>query len=532
MKSKSIEAPALREALLDGDEIAVIDVRELGAFGHNHLLLAVNIPLSRIDLVIRDFVPRLSTRVVLCDADEKLARRAASILDGAGYKDIAILKGGVTAWQDAGFELFSGDNVPSKAFGEYVEHHFGTPNISAEELKAKVNAGEDLVILDSRPLAEFQNMSIPGGIDAEGAELVHRVRSEVPDPKTLVVVNCAGRTRSIIGCQSLINAGLENPVVALKNGTMGWHLAGFELDHGADRVAGEVSAPALDWAKKAAARAGERFGVRAIDRETLANWKAEANDRTLYVFDVRLPEEYEAGHLPGSRSAPGGQLVQATDRYLATRHARIVLVDDNGVRATMTASWLVQLGWADVVVLKDGLNGENLQRGPHEPPLPDFDASKVAEIDAGELKQRLDSGKAVVVDFADSRTYRAGHIPEARWTARSRIHQLIGFLPPAEVYVATAPNEGHARLAASEMVKMTSTPIAYLKGGNAAWVDAGLPQSAGGEFPIGPMDDVYERPYDREKGIEEAMQQYLDWELALVEQIERDGTLKLPQFAS
>jgi rhodanese-related sulfurtransferase len=184
------------------------------------------------------------------------------------------------------------------------------------------------------------------------------------------------------------------------------------------------------------------------------------------------------------------------------------------------------------VVLKGGLDGESLQSGPYEPPLPEFDASKVAEIEVNELKQRLDSGTAVVVDFADSRTYREGHIPTARWTARSRIHQLIGFLPPAEVYVAAAPNDGHAKLAAAEMVKMTSTPIAYLKGGNAAWVDAGLPQSIGAEFPVGPVDDVFERPYDREKGIEEAMQQYLDWELALVEQIERDGTLKLPHFAS
>ncbi len=532
MTAKYIDASTLRAALLDGDEIASIDVREQGEFGHDHLLLAVNIPLSRFDLVIGDFVPRATTRTVLCDADGKLARRAAVILEALGYSDVAILEGGVKSWLDAGFELFSGVNVPSKAFGEYVEHHFGTPNISAEDLKAKVDAGEDLVILDSRPLDEFQNMSIPGGIDTPGAELVHRVRAVVPDTKTLVVVNCAGRTRSIIGCQSLVNAGLENPVVALKNGTMGWHLAGFELDHDSDRVAGEVSALALDWAQEAAARVGTRFGVRSIDRETLAKWRAEADGRTLYIFDVRLPQDYEAGHLPGSRSAPGGQLVQATDRYLATRHARIVLVDDNGVRATMTASWLVQLGFADAVVLEGGLDGAELQTGPYVPPLPEFDATKISAVEPAELNQRLSDGKAVVVDFADSLAYRAGHIPSARWTARSRIHQLIGFLPPAELYVATAPDESLARLAASEMIKMTSTPIAYLRGGNPAWVDAGLSQTTGVEFAVGPVDDVYERPYDREKGVEEAMNMYLDWEIELVNQIERDGTLNLPHFAT
>ena len=531
MTTKFIDATILRSALLDGDEIALIDVREQGAFGHDHLLLAVNIPLSRFDLVIADFVPRASTRTVLCDADGRLTKRAAAVLDRLGYEDVSILEGGVKAWLDAGFELFSGVNVPSKAFGEYVEHHFGTPNISAEELKAKVNAGEDLVILDSRPIEEFKNMSIPGGIDTPGAELVHRVRAVVPDTKTLVVVNCAGRTRSIIGCQSLVNAGLENPVVALKNGTMGWHLAGFELDRGSDRVAGEVSASALDWARSAAARVGTRFGVRSINHKTLATWRAEAKDRTLYLLDVRLPEEFEAGHIPGSRSAPGGQLVQATDRYIATRHARVVLIDDNGVRATMTASWLVQLGFADAVVLDSTADGAELVKGPHVPVLPEFDMAKVSAVEPADLSQQLDDGKVVVVDFADSLTYRAGHIPTARWTARSRIHQLIGFLPPAETYVATAPDEDLARLAASEMVKMTSTPIAYLKGGNAAWIDAGLPQTTGVESAVGPVDDVYERPYDREKGVEEAMNMYLDWEIELVDQIERDGTLNLPHFA-
>ena len=531
MTAKSIDASTLRTALLEGGEIALIDVREQGPFGHNHLLLAVNIPLSRFDLVIGDFVPRAKTRIVLCDDDGAFAKRAAAILDGAGYSDVAILDGGVKSWQDAGFELFSGVNVPSKAFGEYVEHHFGTPNISAEDLKAKVDAGDDVVILDSRPLDEFQNMSIPGGIDTPGAELVHRARAVVSDTKTLVVVNCAGRTRSIIGCQSLINAGLENPVVALKNGTMGWHLAGFELDRGADKVAGPVSAAALSWARDAAARVSERFGVRTIDRETLGKWSAEAESQTLYLFDVRLPEEYEAGHLPGSRSAPGGQLVQATDRYLATRHARIVLVDDNGVRAAMTASWLVQLGYADAVVLEGGLDGVELVQGPHTPPLPELDETKTTAVEVDELKQRLDKATAVVVDFADGLIYRAGHIPTARWTVRSRIHQLIGFLPPAEVYVATATDEGMGRLAAAEMVKMTSTPIAYLKGGNVAWLDAGLPQDTGMELAVGPVDDVYERPYDREKGIEEAMNLYLDWEIELVNQIERDGTLNLPHFA-
>ncbi len=50
----------------------------------------------------------------------------------------------------AGFELFSGVNVPSKAFGELVEHEGGTPSISAEELHALMQSGTDMVVLDFR----------------------------------------------------------------------------------------------------------------------------------------------------------------------------------------------------------------------------------------------------------------------------------------------------------------------------------------------------------------------------------------------
>ena len=97
-----------------------------------------------------------------------------------------------------------------------------------------------------------------------------------------------------------------------------------------------------------------RCDIPRIDKATLEGWRAEAAERSLYVLDVRTPEEYEAGHLRGARSAPGGQLVQETDAHVATWGARIVLVDNDGVRATMTASWLKQMGWSDVAVLTAG----------------------------------------------------------------------------------------------------------------------------------------------------------------------------------
>ena len=66
-------------------------------------------------------------------------------------------------------------------------------------------------------------------------------------------MNCAGRTRSIIGAQSLINAGLPNKVIALKNGTMGWHLAGLKVARGETRSFGPQGPEAAKFAQAAAA---------------------------------------------------------------------------------------------------------------------------------------------------------------------------------------------------------------------------------------------------------------------------------------
>ena len=91
-----------------------------------------------------------------------------------------------------------------------------------------------------------------------------------PDTGTTVVVNCAGRTRSIIGAQSLINAGIPNRVIALENGTMGWSLAGLELERGRESSA---PAPSVVGAAQAAIWAdavGRRFGVPLVDHATLA----------------------------------------------------------------------------------------------------------------------------------------------------------------------------------------------------------------------------------------------------------------------
>jgi rhodanese-related sulfurtransferase len=523
--------PAELAQRIRGDqELALLDAREEGSFGESHILYASCAALSRLELLAPRLVPRRSAPVVVCDAGEGLAERAARCLVDHGYADVSLLAGGIAAWRESGLELFSGVNVPSKAFGEVVEHRYHTPSISADELQALKDRGVDMVILDSRPLEEYRGMCIPGGVCCPGAELAYRVHDVAPSPDTLVVVNCAGRTRSIIGAQSLVNAGIPNRVVALRNGTMGWHLAGHAVDRGRTDHVPRPGPEGLAKAQSAARRVAERFRVRPIDREELARWQAQAQARSLFLLDVRTPEEYRAGHLPGSRSAPGGQLVQETDMFVGTLRSRIVLVDDDGVRATMTASWLNQMGWPEVRVLEGGLAGLTLVEGPDDAEILGLESAVADAIAPQALAAAIEAGQATVVDLSSSRRYRAGHVPGAWFAVRARLGTSLPELPRRELTALVCEDGRLSRLAAGEVAALSAGPVRVLEGGTQGWVSAGLPLESGDQRLADEPDDVWLRPFERTLGIEQAMLDYLTWEVALVPQLERDGTARFPEF--
>ena len=508
----------------DSGELALIDVREELIYSQGHLLLARSAPLSRLELKFAQLVPRRTTRIVLCDDGDGLAEHAARVLARNGYTDLRILAGGVTAWAKAGFELFTGVNVPSKAFGEFIEHEQATPSIAAEELATLLRGGADLVILDSRPFDEYARVSIPSATNVPGAELVLRARDIAPSPDTLVVVNCAGRTRSIIGTQSLINAGLPNKVVALRNGTMGWNLAGFSCDSQKDKRAPRVSAEKLNWAKRAARDVAQTCGVARIDRAKLERWWGDEH-RTLYVFDVRDPAEYQAGHVAGAISAPGGQLVQATDQYIGTLGGRIVLADDLEVRAAMTGSWLRQMGFADVYVLAEA----GPETGWPKIPILESDTRPEAAIDCIALAELLSRNAATVIDLSLSRNYLSQHIPGAWFAIRTRLEQALKKIRLDGTLVLTSEDGTLAELAVIEAASVSNQPVCFLNGGNAAWRAAGHPFSAEARMADEAVDQ-WRKPYERSGDTKAAMQDYLAREVDLLPRIKRDGSLQFERF--
>jgi len=528
---RTIDAAHLKAALHDGGEIALLDAREEVPFDARHLLMAACVPLSRLELLVDACVPRRSTRVVWCDDGEGLARRAAVRMASFGYTDVSVLTGGITAWEAAGFRIYSGVHVPSKAFAEVVEHEAHTPWVTAEQLKELIDAGADIALFDSRSYEEFHANSIPTAISVPGAELVYRFADLVPSPDTMVIVNCGGRTRSIIGAQSLINAGVPNKVVSLKNGTQAWHLSGFPVLKGSTAKPPSPSPAGQAAARAAADRVAERFAVERIDAATLARWQADAATRTLYVFDVRTPEEYRVGHIPGMKNVPGGQLVQETDRHAATWGARVVLVDDDGVRAVMTAHWMKQMGW-DVAAMTVDMRAEGRQAGAWTPRVLGLDRLIVPTIDAASLRQRMREGGVSVIDVDWSRDYREGHIPGAWYGIRARLDAMLPQLPRSDSVVFTSSDGTLARLAAADWKEIASVPALALDGGTAAWRKAGFPLEQGATRMATAPDDIRLRARDQAGNVEDAMRAYLSWEVDLADQMATDDDQRFRLRAS
>lgn len=531
----TISAKELHDLLRSSDEFALLDVRQPRRTAeHGSILLGVSLPLSVLELRVGALVPRRSTNVVVYSARaDGLAARARDRLLELGYTDVTALDGGIEAWADAGFKVQTGgDNVVGQAFGEWIEAIYDTPHITVQEYLDKVAAGDDIVLLDSRPLPEFESHSLPGGTSIPGAELVYRAREAVPSDDSLVVVHCAGRTRSILGAQALINAGLPNRVVALEGGTQSWVLEGHELEHGHRAEPPLPTGASLADALAAAARIAGRFGVITIDKATLAAFRAEADERSLYVLDVRTPDEFSAGHLPGSASAPSWDVAPWVFRHAATHNARVVLVDNDRVRATVAASWIIQIGWGEVYVLADALEDEQLETGPVARQPVGVPETGYDVVTAAQAAPQIASGAVAVIDLQPSPAYHDGHVPGAQFALRQRLAASAGDIAGTGAILLVSDDGVLARLAAAELATATARPIQVLDGGFAAWREEGRAVEPGEGRTLHAADDVVpsgwrETDPDRRSA---GFRRYLAWELGLVAELAADDTVPFRAF--
>lgn len=522
-RNAPLPATTVRQWLNDGEEVALLDVREAGQFGEGHPFFAIPAAYSRLELDVPYLVPRRHTRIVLLDAGDGVAERAAERLAAAGYTKVHVLDGGAPAWAAAGYTLFKGVNLPSKTFGELVEHAFGTPHISAQELQRRQQAGEPLVLLDGRTLAEHRKMTLPGATSVPNGELALRWHALAPHPETPIVIHCAGRTRSIIGAQILRSLGIPNPVVALENGTQGWALAGLTLEHGSNRS--DDSLPqvrSLDQA--AAARLALDAGVPQLRPAQAQAW-IDDTAHTTYVLDVRSAAEFAAGTLAGARHAPGGQLLQATDQTIGVRRSRVLLLDDEAVRAPVIATWLWRLGY-ETATVEGGIRAALRLPAAAAPTLPP--APPHVEKDA--LAAWIATHQPLLLDVQASQAYRHQHVQGALWSVRPRVAaQLQAAAQPRQPVLILAPDAATAALAASEISPHTGHAVHWALVSDA--LAAGLPQQRTPALP-GDADaiDYLFFVHDRHDGNLDAARRYLEWETGLIAQCAPDelGVFRLP----
>jgi rhodanese-related sulfurtransferase len=452
---------------------------------------------------------------VLADDNGQRATLAAQTIEAMGYTTLSVLDGGINRWVTEGFATEWGMNVPSKAFGERVEVQHDVRAINARELDQRTRNGEKVLILDSRTPEEYHEFSIPGGRSVPGGELAYRVgqliREEQPE---LVVVNCAGRTRSIIGARILQRMGVPN-VVSLKNGTAGWTLAGLELERNADRVTLPEPGPTTKRDAEAfAARVCAEDGVRRLTVDDLL--KVTRPGVCAYRVDVRTEAEYASGHIPGFTWFPGGQAVQRADDVVAARAAHVVFCCDGIVRAAVAASWFRQMGFPNVFIVDGGTSAwtaRGLELGTGSERTEPFGLAEarttVDSVSPSDLDARL--AKTTVVFVGTSREFAHGHVPGAHWLSRSWLELRIGSVQPdvSQTLVTTDVDGQSAPLAALSLRAVGYTNVLYLAGGMRAWTGA---VERGLTGVMQPPDDVVLSGLERSAA--EAVE-YLRWETAL-----------------
>ena len=512
----------LSDLLASEAPFALIDVRDAPDYNASHIVGASLIPRRLLEFALPEAVPHLGTPIVLCDEDGSRADLAAATAERMGYTDVSVLDGGTNRWAYLDLPTEWGVNVPSKDFGERVEVVHHVPEIEADELQARIARGDNLVILDTRTPEEFRRSCIPGGRSMPGGELALRITDilDAAPQDAAVVVNCAGRTRSIIGTRVLQRMALDREVVGLKNGTAGWMLAGHQLEFGADRdQLPDVSADGQAAAEAYARRAANEDGVQVIGLDELDALRERAESESVYMIDVRTDSEFANGHIPGFRWFPGGQAVQRSDDVAVVHNAPIVFACDGLARAALTASWYRQMGHPHIYALDGGVGawteaGRELETGHRqaEPALLSEARASVPQIEPRDVFADPD---AVILHVGTSQEFAAGHPPAAKWAPRADLERDIGQLASeATASITVTCDDGQQSLLAAQTLREMGREAGAVKGGMAAYRDAGLPLEVGLTGVMQPPNDIL--TFGPQRGYAD-MQHYLRWETALGE---------------
>ena len=166
--------------------------------------------------------------------------------------------------------------------------------------------------------------------------------------------------------------------------------------------------------------------------------------------------------------------MQETDHNAAVRGARIVLIDDQLIRAYMTASWLGQMNW-EVYVLETDFSQVFTENGAWRAQVPQ--AKQIQRITSTQLNRFKQQQDIVIWDVSTFAQYKKGHIDGAAWLLKADAIELVqkSEYQTKTAIVLTCEQAILANFAAEEIEPYLAEnqQLYVLEGGNAGWTSAG-----------------------------------------------------------
>ena len=516
-----ITAKTTKNLLSSSKELAFVDIREIGQHSKGHPFFSVSIPFSVFEIKIQELIPNKNIDIILFDENDDLSEKAHEIAMSMGYKKIFILEDGVHGWTDEGYELFDGINVPSKAFGEWVEIKKQTPHIKPYLLSKKIQKKQNIIIVDGRPLEEFKRMNIPNAICCPNMEIPINI-SEFIDKKTEIIINCAGRTRSIIGAQNLINYGIKNSVKALENGTQGWFLANLELEKNQTRQFKDQKVfKKNETISNKASQLIKKYGLKKVSLKQINIFFSDKT-RTTYIFDITTHSKNSRCNDLNIKNVPGGQLIQATDNFIGVQNSRIILVDEGDlIRSSMTASWLKQMGY-EVYVFEDDLDYINYFFEKKSK----FVIPKHQIISISEIKSYLSFN---ILDTRNSHDYKKLHFKRSKWISRKNL-RFTNFREKRN-FLIIFDDLNKAELISKDISSKYNGEIFFyeFKENEVIQFSDFLTKSSSSPKKSECIDFVY-HTYKRHSGNKNHAKSYLKWEKELLQRMDEQEKRKFKVF--
>lgn len=498
----------------------LLDVRDLVESESGHLPGATILPRRRLEFRIDALVRDRLTPLVVVDSGAEIApgvrdpraALAADTLLGAGWREVAVLDGGVAAWRLAGLPVVSGTQVSSKAFGRRVADIERVPMVDVATLRRWQQAGRRIALCDVRSADEHVEDCIPGSVSLPGFEAVSHALDMAAESDVIVLCSSA-RTRSLLVARTLIDLGLSD-VVALDGGQLAWRLAGLPLERGSRRRRVQPSNASRQFAELGAARLAKHLGVEGIEAADLATLVG-SGDVNFNAFDLRNLRQHGVAHVPRSVSVACDVLLVRRSELLALQDAPAVLIDDDGMRAHLAGVWLRRLGQTRVRTLEGGfaawINDGRAARTAADLPLGWREASAATPgLGADDVARWLAAwAPARVLHVDTAASFRRGHLPGATWLPRGWLEARIGAIASSldEPLLVTCVDGTQSAYAAATLRQRGHANVAWLQGGTRIWAGAGRALETASETLQD--DDGLLMPARRDA---QAMRDYLDWE--------------------